>query len=162
MLDAFQQRYLEIINASPYLKSITKPGRQIQNVEYYVYNTQVGSVASPLVLNVPQISTIETQSDSDFAITFISAAVQELVNNVVVYNWNMTLQFQDLSTGKTFFNIPTVMGLVSGGGGFPFVLPAPRILNPNTNLAVTCMNRDTVTNPQIAYVALHGTRIYYK
>lgn len=162
MLDAFQQKYLEILQRSPYIQSIAKPGREIQNIEYYCYNAQIGSAASPLVLNVPQQTTIETQSDSDFAVTFISAGVQETANNVLVYNWNLTLQAQDLSTGKTFFNVPTVMGLVSGAGGFPFVLPAPRVMNPNTNLQWTAVNRDTVTNPLIVFLALHGTRIYYK
>jgi hypothetical protein len=35
------------------------------------------------------------------------------------------------------------------------------VVNPNTNLAFTCTNRDTVVNPVGVFIALHGTRIYY-
>lgn len=158
----FQSRYLEILKNSPYIQSIAKPGRTIQNIEYYCYNIAIGTAAAPLVLNVPQTATIETQADSDFAATFLSGSVQETANALAVFNWNLTLQIQDLSNGKLFFNIPTVMGLVTGAGGFPFVLPAPRVINPNSSLAITVMNRDTVINPISAFVAIHGTRIYYK
>lgn len=161
MANEFQTRYLEILKNSPYIQAIAKPGRAIQNIEYYSYNTLIGSAAAPLVNLVPQTSTIETQADSDFAITFMSAAVLETVNGIATYNNNITLQIQDLSTGKLFFNIPTVVGLVTGGGGFPFVLPAPRVVASNSQLLFTAMNRDSAINPVGLYIALHGSRIYY-
>jgi hypothetical protein len=165
MGNAFQDKYLALINQSPYIQSIARPGQQIIAVEYYCYNGQVGSVAVPLAVGVPQSTVIETQSDSDFAVTFISTSVQEIAGANVAYNDNVAMQILDNASGKLFFNIATVAPLVSGAGGFPFVLPAPRVIAPNTNLTITATNRDTVVNggagPVGLLFALHGTRIYY-
>lgn len=164
-LDELQSRYLGILNSSPYLKSILQPGKVALGVEYYCYNIQLGSVAVPLAPNVPQSVFFDTQADSDFAVTFMSAAVFETNNGTAVYNDNVALQILDTSSGKTFFNIPTVMGLVTGAGGFPYVLPAPRVIRPNTTMQVSVTNRDAVVNggagPVSFYLALHGTRIFY-
>lgn len=159
--DEFQARYLQLLAQTPYIMGIAKPGRRILGVEYYVYNGQVGSVAVPLAVNGPQVTNIITQADSDFAITFISAAVQEAVNNAMVYNDNVAWQITDTSNGKQFFNVDTVIGLTSGAGGFPFVLPAPRVIAPNTTLAIKATNRDAAISPVGLFFAFHGTRIYY-
>lgn len=161
----FQDRFLQIAMQSPYLQSVLKPGRTVTNIEYYAYNVTVGSVAAPLANGIPQTATFDTQSDSDFAIAFLSAAVTETVNGVVVYNDNVALQIQDTSTGKFFFNTDTVIGLVTGAGGFPFVLPASRVINPNTTIAVRATNRDAFVNggagPVGVTLVMHGSRIFY-
>lgn len=161
----FQARYIEILNNSPYVASVRKPGREIVDIAYYAYNGRVGTDAVPLANGVAQAQTFDTQSDSDFVLSFISATVQETAGGPMQYNDNVQLQIQDLSTGKLFFNVPTTLGLVSGAGGFPLVLPAPRVLNPNTAIAITAINRDPVVNggagPVGLYYAFHGTRIFY-
>lgn len=164
-LDELQAGYLDILNASPYMRSILQPGRRAVEVAYYCYNGQIGNAAVPLAPLVPQSVFFDTQADSDFAVTFMAAAVIETTNGAAMYNDNVAIQFTDTSTGKSFFNVPTVMGLVTGGGGFPYVLPAPRVIRPNTTLQVTAINRDTIVNggagPVSLYWALHGTRIFY-
>lgn len=163
----FQAKYLQILSASPYLSNVLKPGRTVADIQYYAYNGVVGLAASGnnLAANVTQVATFDTEADSDFVLTFISAAVQEVDGGPMAYNDNVTLQVQDLSTGKYLFNVPTVMGLVTGAGGFPFVLPAPRVFNPNTAIAVSVMNRDTIVNAGNGlinfYYAFHGSRIFY-
>lgn len=159
--DEFQARYLQLLEQTPYIMGIAKPGRRILGVEYYVYNGQVGSVAAPLAVNVAQITNIVMQADSDFAITFISAGVQEALNNALTYNDNIAWQITDTSNGKQFFNTDTVIGLTSGAGGFPFVLPAPRVIAPNTTLSVRATNRDAAISPVGLFFAFHGTRIFY-
>lgn len=164
--DELQSRYLDVLNNSPYMKSILQPGKRANEIEYYCYNGQLGTAAVPLAPNVPQTITFDTQADSDFAVTFMTGAVQEITGAGMAFNDNVAIQFTDTSTGKTFFNRPTVMGLVTGAGGFPFVLPAPRIIRPNTTIQVTAINRDTVVNggagPVTLFYALHGTRIFYQ
>lgn len=163
----FQAKYLAILTNSPYMSAVLKPGRVVADVQYYAYNGAVGFDVSGgnLLLNVPQTNTFDTQSDSDFILTTISAAVQEVTGGPMAYNDNVTLQIQDLSTGKFLFNVPTVMGLVTGAGGFPFVLPAPRVFNPNTSIAVTVENRDSIVNDGAGlvnfYYAFQGTRVFY-
>lgn len=163
----FQSKYLQILTSSPYLANVLKPGRTVADVQYYAYNGVIGFAASGVNLlpAVPQTETFDTQADSDFVLTFISAAVQETTGGPMAYNDNVALQIQDLSTGKFFFNVPTVIGLVTGAGGFPFVLPAPRVFNPNTAIAVSATNRDTIVNAGAGLVnlfyAFHGSRIFY-
>lgn len=163
----FQAAYLRIMQNSPYLASVLKPGRAVVDVQYYAYNGVVGFASSGanLLPNVTQTTTFDTQADSDFVLTFISACAQETTGAPMSYNDNLALQIQDLSTGKFLFNVPTVMGLVTGAGGFPFVLPAPRLFNPNTTIAVSATNRDTIVNAGAGLVnffyAFHGSRIFY-
>jgi hypothetical protein len=154
--------YLQILANSPYIKSVAKPGRTIAALETYVYNTVIGTAAIPLTLaNGPVSSTLDTQADSDFVMTYLSASVNITVNGDMKVNRNLTLQIQDTSTGKLFFSAPTVLTLVAGGGGFPFIFPAPRVINANTTLLFTGQNRDTAQDYNQMFVALGGTRIFY-
>lgn len=161
-----QAKYLEILNGSPYMDAVRKPGREIVDVQYYAYNIRVGSVATPLANGVPQTASFETQSDSDFVVSEISAAVQAVNNGAMLYNANLALQITDLSSGKLFFNRPAAIALVTGAGGFPFVLPAARVWNPNTSIAVQATNRDALINagagPVGLFLAFHGTRLFYR
>lgn len=161
----FQARYLEILRSSPYLAGVLRPGKSPVDIAYYAYNTRVGSDAVPLANGVPQTQNIETQSDSDFVVTFLSAAVQPVAGGAMQYNANVALQVTDLSTGKPMFSTDTAIGLVTGAGGFPFVLPAPRIWAPNITVAVRVTNHDAIMNagngPVGVYVAFHGTRLFY-
>lgn len=161
MQDEFQARYLQLLQDSPYIKSVARSGRAIVGIQYYAYNVQVGSIAAPLLLNVSQLGLIEFQADSDFAISYMAGSVRNAAGDVNVYNANVTLQIQDLATGKLFFNTPVVFPLVTGAGGFPFVLPAPRVVNPNSSLQVTVTNRDTANTYSGFFLSLHGVRIYY-
>lgn len=161
----FQQMFLAQLAASPYMASVLTPGRAVADLQYYAYNGRIGADAVPLANGVAQTAQFDTQADSDFLLTFISACVQEVANGAMAYNDNVALQIQDLSTGKLFFNVPTALSLVAGAGGFPFVLPAPRVFNPNTAIAVTAINHDAIINggagPVGVYFAFHGARIFY-
>lgn len=163
--DQFQAKALQILANSDYIQGVAKPGRVIADIQYYVYNGRIGTDAVPLASGVTQTQRFDTHADSDFAISYIEACLQELAGGVMTYNGNTALQIQDLATGKLFFSVPTAMALVSGAGGFPFVLPAPRLFNPNTAIAVSATNRDTIVNggagPVGLYYAFHGTRIFY-
>lgn len=161
----FQARYLSILKASPYLAAVLRPGKDPVDIAYYAYNTRIGTDAVPLATGVAQTQTIETQSDSDFVLTFLSAAVQPTAGGPMQYNANVTLQVQDLSTGKLMFSTDAAIGLVTGAGGFPFVLPAPRVWAPNISIACKVTNHDAIMNagagPVGVYLAFHGTRIFY-
>lgn len=158
----FQQKYLQILADSPYIRSVAKPGRTILGIETYVYNATVGTAAIPLTLaNGAVTATLDTQADSDFVLTYLSASVNITANGDMKVNRNLTLQIQDTSTGKLFFNNPTVMTLVAGAGGFPFIFPAPRVINANTTLLFTVQNRDTTQDYNQAFLALGGSRIFY-
>jgi len=162
MPNDLQTRYLQLAAQSDYLRSVLKPGRQVLDFQSYVYNAVIGSAAVPLTLaNGAVNATLDIQADSDFVLTYLSACVNITANGDMKVNRNLTLQIQDTSTGKLFFSAPTPVTLVAGGGGFPFVFPAPRVINANTNLLLTAQNRDTAQDYNQMFVAFGGTRIYY-
>lgn len=160
--NAFQRKYTEIVANSPYIASVRKPGRQIVGFETYIYNAVIGTAALPLTFaNGAQTTTLETHSDSDFVLAYLSACVNISANADMKFNRNLVLQIQDTSTGKNFFSAPTVMTLCAGGGGFPFVYPAPRVIDANVTLLFTAQNRDTGQDYNQMFVSLGGTRIFY-
>lgn len=161
---AFEQAYFDLTNQDPYIQSVARPGQVITKKMPFDYGMVIGGPApdTPLTLAagpVPEI--MITLADSDFVLTSMSACVNQTVNGNMLFNRNLTLQIQDTSTGKFFFSAAAVMELVSGGGGFPYVFPAPRVLRPNTALLGTAQNRDTATNYNAMFVTFHGTRIFY-
>lgn len=158
--NALQAKYLEILGSSPYIASVRKPGRTIIGMETYVYNVVVGAPFS-LLYNVDVRAQLQMQADSDFVLSYLSGCVNINPNGDMKSNRNLTLQIQDTSTGKLFFNQPTVMTLVCGGGGFPFIFAAPRVIDANTTLQFTVRNRDSAQNYSQAYLSLGGTRIFY-
>ena len=161
-MNDLQTRYLELAAQSDYLRTILKPGRRVVDFQSFIYNAVVGTAAQPLTLaNGPLTTVLDIQADSDFAVTSLSACVNVTANGDMKVNRNLTLQVQDLSTGKVFFSQPTVVTLVAGGGGFPFIFPAPRVLNANTQLLITAQNRDTGQDYNQLFLGFEGTRIFY-
>lgn len=162
MASSFDQRYFELTNQDPYIQSVARPGQTIVKKMPYNYGVTVGSAAVPLTLAAgAQQATLITRSDSDFALTSLAGCVLMTANADMKFNRNLTVQIQDTSTGKTFFSAPTVMALVFGGGGFPLVLPAPRVIRPNTGLLFTVQNRDTGQDYVEMFITLGGTLIFY-
>jgi len=159
-MNDFERRYLDILQRTDYISAVARPGKQIVNIDYFVYNVRIGTDAAPIPNNGTGQGLIEIQSDSDFVLTYISGGNQLAVNGPLVFNYSALLQMQDTGSGKTFFNTPTLMPLVCGAGGFPFLLPSPRVLNPNTNLLITVNNISGV-DLFGCYIALHGSRIFY-
>jgi hypothetical protein len=163
-VNAFEAKYQQIVASSPYIRAVAQPGRPILRTQYYCYPIVIGALSVPaqvLALNTDVTGVIETQSDSDFVLGYMSAAVQDNATGVLFVNRDVTLQITDQSTGKNFFSQPVVMGLVAGAGGFPYVFPSPRVVKPNTGIAVTVRRRDTANAYSNFFLALHGTRIFY-
>jgi hypothetical protein len=162
MPNDFAQRYLELTNQDAYVQSVARPGAVIVKKMSYVYNVVIGQ-PQPLALAAGAVNaSVTTLADSDFVLTYLSACVNITPQGDMKVNRNLTLQIQDTSTGKFFFNVPTVMSLVAGAGGFPFVMPAPRVIRPNTTLQLTAQNRDAAQDYNNMFVALAGTRIFYE
>jgi hypothetical protein len=161
MANDFAQRHFDLTNQDPYIQSVARPGATIVKKMSYVYNVVIGT-PQPLTFASGAINAnLTTLADSDFVLTYLSACVNITANGDMKVNRNLTLQIQDTSTGKFFFSAPTVVSLVAGAGGFPFVFPAPRVIRPNTTLTLTAQNRDTAQDYNNMFVALGGTRIFY-
>lgn len=158
----FADRYFALSNQDPYIQSVARPGQTIVKKMPYNYGVTVGDAATPLTLAAGPVSkTLTTLADSDFIMTGIAGEVILDANSDGKFNRNLTLQVQDTSTGKFFFSAPTVITLVVGGGGFPLIYPAPRVIRPNTGLLFTMQNRDTGQNYLSAFLTIVGTRLFY-
>lgn len=165
----FAQRYADLSNEDPYIQAVRRPGQTILRTMPYEYGGIVGGPLSaagvattPLTLAAGAVqTTIGMLADSDFVLTSLAVSVNQTANSDMKFNRNLTIQIQDTSTGKLFFSAPAVTSLAGGGGGFPFIFPAPRVLRPNIVLLVTGQNRDTAVNYNAMFVTLGGTRIFY-
>lgn len=161
---AFDQRYFELSNQDPYVQSVRRPGGVIVKKMPYDYGATIGGPApdTPLTFAAGAVNEVMTTlGDSDFVLSSMSASVNATVNGNMLFNRNLTLQIQDLSSGKFFFQVPTVVELVTGGGGFPFEFVAPRVMRPNSSFLLTAQNRDTAQNYNAMFVTFHGTRYFY-
>lgn len=157
----FSDRYFALTNQDPYIQSVARPGQTITKKSPYSYGFVIGDATAPLNLGVSVSRTLITLADSDFVMTSLAAEVIQDANSDGKFNRNLTLQIQDTSTGKFFFSQPTVMSLIAGGGGFPLMYPAPRVIRPNTGLLFTVTNRDTAQNYLSMFVTLGGSRLFY-
>lgn len=153
-MNEFERRLLDAVQQSAWIASVARPNQKIVDIEYYNYNTFIGAV----VAGTQDQSVIQVQSDSDFAITYMSGAV--VIAGAAVATPIATLQITDTGTGKTFFSAPTLFSLVMGNAGLPFYLPAPRVVAPNTNLQFN-FNNIGAAGPADVYINLLGARIYY-
>lgn len=157
-MGTFAERYFDLSNQDPYIQSVIRPGQVLVKKMPYEYGAVIGP---SLVLNTPMQTTIVTLADSDFALTSLAVGVNQTANGDLKFNRNLTIQITDLSTGKPFFSAPAVTSLVAGGGGFPFVYVAPRVIRPNSGLQIIVNNRDTAVTYYQMFVTLGGTRLFY-
>jgi hypothetical protein len=153
-MDEFQRRLLDAVQTGDWIASVAKANKTILNIDFYNYNTTIGPVAS----GATGAATIQIQSDSDFALCYMSGAA--VVNNNAINTPYTTLQITDTGTGKTFFSAPTLFQLVFGTNGLPFYLPAPRVVTPNTNLQINLTNVNSAAATTY-FINLFGARIYY-
>jgi hypothetical protein len=160
-MNDFERRYLDILKQTDYISAVARPGREIVNIDYFAYNTRIGTDAVPIANGAVGQGIIEFQADSDFVLTYMSGATQGAAGAALTFNAQVPVQITDQGSGKTFFNTPTIMALAFGGGGFPFLLPSPRVFNPNTSALVAITN-NTGGNLAGIYVTFHGSRIFYK
>lgn len=152
-MNDFERRALDIAQSSSYLALYAKSGKNIIGIDYFGYNTTLlGVVAAGSASNTTQI-----QSDSDFVVVYMSA--NAITAAAALPFLAATLQITDTGTGKTFFNQPALMGLIMGQGGYPFLLPSPRVIAPNTNVKFDITNLSGTTNDY--YISMLGARIYY-
>jgi hypothetical protein len=158
-MNEFERRMLDTIQTSAYFASMIREDKAVSAIDYYNYNFSVGTVAVPLAIGSTTSFTLQIQSDSYFVLNYMSAMA---FDNAGVFSpqANILMQVTDTGSGKTFYSQPAQLSLVTGSQGFPFILSAPRVVNPNTNLKVDLTNATGVTLSGI-FVNFMGARVYY-
>lgn len=155
LMDDFQRRALDIADTSSYLALYARSGQSILGIDYFGYNCEIDNLAA----GASGQALVQIQSDSDFVLTYLSANGLVTATGATLGFLNATTQITDTGTGKTFFNQPALMGLVFGLSGYPFLLPAPRLIAPNTNIKFDITNLTATANTY--YISMLGARIYY-
>lgn len=159
-MNEFQRKYLDILKQTDYISAVARPGREIVSIDYYAYTATIGTPAAPVAIGGTRQALVQIQADSDFVMTAIAGGSQPLIANAITYTAPVLFQLTDTGSGKRYFSAPTPMASVAGSGAFPFVLPSPRVLQPNTILQIDVINVGAATIDQISF-AFHGARIFY-
>lgn len=156
-MDDFQRRLLDTAQTSVYLAEFTKANANVLGLESFTYNSS--AAIRNLATTASAQDIIQIQSDSDF-LMFAMAGSGNIHGTGLTAQPNAIIQFTDTGTGKTYYSQPALFGNVLGAAGYPFLLPIPRIIPPNTNIKIDVTNND----PQTVdfYVSLIGVRVYYK
>lgn len=159
-MDDFQIRLLSVMQNSSFIAAVARQDREILGIDYFGYNAgpQQYSTLSQIAVGASTTTLVPVQADSDFVLTYFSAAAIQA--NALVTNPLMTIQLTDTGTGKTFFSSSTLVGLISGNNGFPFVLPAPRVIAPNVNVKID-VNLIAGAGPMDLWLSFLGARVYY-
>ena len=160
-MNQFQRKYLDLLKQTDYISAVARPGRNIVNIDYFVYTARVGTDAVPIPVLGTGRANVQMQADSDFVMTYISSAASGVGTGTINTTAAATVQLTDTGSGKTYFSAPTVLQAIGGYGGFPFLLSSPRVLNPNTILQIDIANLSSTIALGGVFFAFHGARIFY-
>jgi hypothetical protein len=152
-----RDRYvLQAVQSSAWLANFVRPNQQLIALEPYTYTGKIASIATGASGN----TSIPIQADSDFVCIETTGSVYDNTAAGLVPSPYTTVQVTDSGTGKTFFSDYTLFALVFGIAGYPYYMPTPRIIAPNTSLLVNVVNLDPA-DTFTYYVAFQGARLYY-
>lgn len=165
-MNEHQRRLLDVVEASSYIATFADPARKILAVEPYTYS--IDALAVNITSAAAQSFNLIMNSDSDFIATMFSGGARIAVGPVPSHDQNcieftpaLLLQVTDQSSGKTYFNRPTPLGLICGAGGFPFLLSSPRIIQARTTIAVSAQGAVAGATFNNFYFSMHGAKIFY-
>lgn len=151
-----RDRYiLNTVNSSTWLANFVRANQKLVNIEPYSYT----GLISGILTNTSGSTVIPIQADSDFVCIETTGAVYDTTDATILPSPLATVQVTDTGTGKTFFSDFTLFVMVFGVAGYPYYMPTPRILSPNTNIQVNVNNFSADTYS--VYVAFQGARLYY-
>lgn len=156
-MNDFQRRALDIAQSSTYLTLYARQNQEIQGIEEFGYSVEIDNIAS----GATATGTFQVLSDSDFVCTYLTGCSVATATGIVDAVPQALLQITDTGSGKTFFNQPSFMGLITGQGGYPFLLAAPRLIAPNTNIQYQVTNLLGAGNTRNYFLTMIGARIYY-
>lgn len=168
-MNEFERTLLDVIGFTDYIAAFAQPNRQIALIDNYGYSVDYTSAAAPVNDATVRTFNIVMDTDSDFILTQVSGAAlvpNDPINPTGVtflrYNPAILVQITDNYSQKTWFNIPTLLPLIAGAGGFPFILPSPRIIPPRTTVTVTAQGAGSGEVFPSFFLTLNGSRIFYR
>ena len=159
-LNEFERKLADMIRWTDYIATFADPQRKILLIDTYTYTVDGNTLTANITATAPQSFNIVMDSDSDFVCTYLSGYGRAQGSTLMSVNPALLVQITDKSAGRTFFNKPSPMPMVCGQGGFPFLLPSPRVIKPRSTVNITAQSAQVQTFTGF-YFCLHGGRIYY-
>lgn len=165
-MNEFKRRLLDTVEMSDYIASFADPSREVLLIEPYTYS--IDALAVNITSAAAQSFNLAMNSDSDFVATGLAGGA--LVNTgpttpagtrCVEFTPALLVQITDQSSGKTYFNRPTPLGLMAGAGGFQFLFASPRIVKPRVTLSVSAQGAVAGATYNNFYFCIHGAKIFY-
>lgn len=153
-MNDFERRTLDAMQTTALVQLVKRQNQDIVGLDFFAYNVTIDAVAPA---GVGQ-AVIQIQADSDFVLTYMSA--QTVAAGAIVTTPLQRVQVTDTGNGKTFFSAEGLQNLVFGNSGFPFLLPGPRVIVPNTNLQVNVTNFSGAATYSTDF-SFMGIRVYY-
>jgi hypothetical protein len=166
-MNEFERKILDTVEYSNYVATFADPSRKILNIESYAYS--VDALAANITSAATQTFNLVMDSDSDFVLMNMMGGAQLAAGGAgvpkatrcVEFSPALLIQIKDLSSSRTFFNMPTPLPLIAGTGGLPFMLSSPRVIKPRSTLAVSAIGAVAGATFTNFYFTLSGAKIYY-
>lgn len=157
MTTPFELAFYRRLMSDSFLKDVARPGRNVLEVQSFWYGAEFDGLHASAN---SQSDLIETQADSDFVCTAISARARVFATQAFDAMPLVWVQVTDQASGKTFFNAPLITRIVAGDFGMPMRLPVPRVILPNSTLQIDVQPVDTRYDAM--WITLGGSRIFYE
>lgn len=102
------------------------------------------------------------QADAAFlwtATTYYATTANAAVTVSSTVSPNVTVLMVDTGSGRQLMDAAVPLTSIAGDGKFPYLLPLPRLIAPNSNLQCTYTNFDAAAGYNL-FVSFHGFKIY--
>lgn len=160
-MNEFWRKLLDIVGANSYVAMFADPTREILAIDNYTYTIE-NTAATPINFTTVREFNVPMDTDSDFVMTSISGGAVISGGSNVTLNPAILLQILDQSSGRNYFNIPTMMPNIAGYGGFPFLLTSPRVVKPHSTLTISAQAAQATVEFSTFQLCLSGARIFYR
>lgn len=170
-MNEFQRRLLDTVEFNSWVASFADPARTLLGLETYAY--VVDARGADLAADAASDFDLVMDSDSEFLCVYTAGAAVLSApaiadpangNQVTEFSPSVQVQITDQASGKTWFDQFAPLPLVAGAGGFPFILPSPRVVKPRSTLTVSAQMIDVGAPLPVAadfLFVLHGAKLYY-
>lgn len=177
-MNTFHRELLDMIGATDYIATFADTGREILNIEPYTYTID-GNAGVNITQTASAAFLTPMDQDSDFVLTYMSGFARNAASpfgaTIMIPNPALLLQIKELNSGRNFFaglgatvalgGVATPAGLapmpmISGQGGFPFLLTSPKVIRARSTLRTTAIAAQASVFSGF-YFCFHGARIWY-
>jgi len=160
MPDAFRTQLLDMVEYTDYVATFADPTRTIVDIDNYTYSIDGEVLAAPITATAGQTFLTQMEGDCDFVCFYLSGFARAAGQTNLTVNPALMVQIADQTTGRAWFQGPAPMPMIAGQGGFPYLLPGPKVIPARSSLETSAISRQVQSFTGF-YFCFHGSRIWY-